>query len=178
MDEKDNVLKRLKKEIKRNSIQQINDIKWTIIVETLLIEFEKEDDVWKIHKNTIANISKLTQQPFDLIFSDYGFIADSEALEALNNKVENEGHILKEEDFSAFLLSVSDIKNRFEELNMKEYHSINSKTNRCFFGHKAPVYIYTYTNATYEQFLPINNSGQVETELKEVFPNAKNVKYI
>lgn len=179
MDEKEEVLKRAASEISKNNHHLVNGVEWSIELSTLLVTCEKDgNNNWVISKDTLNSLASYTRTQFDLILSDYGFVADQTEMDKLNKKIAT-GYEVKEEDFNKFLLFPKDIKKRFEELNNSNIpYSQNPGIENWFLGHGAPVYIYTYTDANFEQFLPINSSGDVESELKEVFPKSRKIKYI
>lgn len=153
-----------------------------IDVEALHVTLEKPvgKTAYEVSAQTIQNLGILAKEPFDYIFSDFGFIGNRTDSENLRNTLLAANRGVTEADIKGNVLQIRDIKTKFDALSSAGALTnilINTITEN-FINHKGKILIYTNSPKPFDNYFDPASRPVRTNEVKNSFKQAQHVDFI
>jgi hypothetical protein len=183
IDDSEEVLKRVGDNIptkpvypKGSSVKVRFEVKTLHVKLTAIGKNEKgRDNIFEISNDTIEKLGYYCSEPFEYIYSDFGYIGNRDINEDLRKQLTESRQQVSEGQIKGNLLQLRDIKTKFEKISYSEIinYELVRRIERNFIGHTGKVILYTNSPYPFNSYFSSESSLNMrKAEVREVFESA------
>jgi hypothetical protein len=170
IDDDEAVLRALQSHLERTI--SVDDTSRRIEVAILRVAYDQPMGKWTVGADTVHDLAKLCVRPFDYIFADFAYVADSSANSALRDRLLKEQRGVTDADLMDFVLTIKDLKARYEELRPAFGYEVQRAIEENFIRHKGHVQIYTLSPRPFDNYFNDQAMPARRAEIASVFTEA------
>jgi len=170
IDDDEAVLRALQSHLDRTIT--VDDTSRRIEVAILRIAYDQPGGKWTIGADTVHDLARLCVRPFDYIFADFAYVADPKANSELRDRLLKEQRGVEESDLADFVLTIKDLRARYEDLRRDFGYEVQRAIEENFIGHKGHVQIYTLSPRPFDNYFDSQAMPVRRAEIASVFADA------
>lgn len=183
IDDSEEVLKRVSDNIPTNPVcPKGSSVEVRFEVKTLHVKLTSigkndkgQDSIYEISDDTIEKLGCLCSEPFEYIYSDFGYIGNREINEELRKQLTESGQQVSEGQIKNNLLQLRDIKTKFEKIKYSGIinYELVRRIERNFISHEGKVILYTNSPYPFNSYFSSESSLNMrKAEVRKVFEAA------